>query len=244
VPEALRDETGAVDVGEQVFVQEQVDRALGPERAGVPGSAFKLLEYSFDAEALIAWKRETERTALNRIGIDAQYAGIDPAEGRADTGVALRIKLIPSEAAGEERGSSWDQELPRVLTGMQMLDALSAEQRGFGRSWTRAEEPPAIDRGASLPEDRTEATGRRSEAVDSRIMSRRTAIEEDHPDWSEERVTEELDLILADIASEARASTSAVGATLFPEPDEKEPDTPESAEPPPEGGGGEGDIET
>ncbi len=218
VPESEVDaEAGAVDVGEQVYVEKGVDRDLG-ESTGGSGSRFKVLEYSFDAEALIAYKREVERTALNRVGIDAQYAGIDPAQGQADTGVALRIKLIPSIGAADERGAEWDQYLPRILSLMQQVDALPMELRGFARPWGDATEQPSVDRGNTLPEDRMEATDRRASAVAASIMSRRTAIEEDHPDWTPQQVDEELDRIAADDES----SKPAFGATIVRTPPDED----------------------
>lgn len=202
----------AVDIGEQVFTGGTLDRSMGEGGAG-SGAPYKVLEYSFDAEALIAYKREIEVTALNRIGIDAQFAGLQDATGPAQTGVALRIRLIPSKQAGEERGQDWDDQLPRIVGLMQQVEALSIDAGGFGRPWQAAQEDPTVDRGDPLPEDRFEGTERRASAVTASIMSRRRAVEEDHPDWTDTEVDDELALIDEDIGS---TSFDPFAATLPP----------------------------
>jgi hypothetical protein len=48
-------------------------------------------------------------------------------------------------------------------------------------------------------------------------MSRRRAIEEENPDWDEERVDEELGLIWAESKREAEITGGSLGATMPPE---------------------------
>lgn len=199
VPEEDVDpETGTADLGEQVLIDASASGELG--EGGGSGNRYKVLEYGFNADEMIAWKRETELTALNRVGIEGQYAGIQPAEGAAESGVALRIRLIPSAQAGEDRGQGWDNELPKLARTLQLLDAAPAggpgeARQGFGRGWVDPDTPPGVDRGSTLPEDRTEATERRATAVEAKIMSRFEAIKEDHPEWTDEQIQDELDRI-------------------------------------------------
>lgn len=213
-------ETGAVDLGEQVLVPTTADRGMPGETAG-KSQQFQILEYEFDADALVTWKREAERTAVTRAGLDLQYTGVESADGRADSGTALRIRLIPSVAAGEERAGDWDFRLPQILTIGQQLDHLPpgdqenlANTGGFGRPWAKPDEPPSVNRGSSLPEDRTEGTERRSTAVGAKIMSIETAVREDHPDWSDDEVKNEIGRIGKDAQKEAELTGSAFRPTI------------------------------
>ena len=163
----------------------------------------KVLEYSFEAEKILAWRRGLAEDALGRIGIVPQFVGAgSPAEGLAQSGTALRVRLIPTTAAGEERGQFWDDKragLPGVLAVCQMVDALGREEGGFGVSWTDPAIAPAVERGSTLPEDETEVIDRNAAAVQGQIRSRETAIREQHPDWSDEQVNEELGRIEDDV---------------------------------------------
>ena len=174
-------------------------------------AVFKVLEYSFEAERILAWRRGLVEDALGRIGIDAQFAGAgSDKEGFAQSGTALRVRLIPTTAAGEERGQYWDDKrggLPGILTILQMLDNLGTEDGGFGVKWTDPSTPPAVERGSALPEDETELIERNAAAVQGQIRSRRVAVEEQHPDWSDTQVDEEL----AEIESDMRKSRPLTG---------------------------------
>jgi hypothetical protein len=200
---------------QEVWSADSLDSELpGEEGAGAP---FRVLEYTFPAQQILEWRRGLAEDALGRIGIVAQFVGAGSTnEGLAVSGTALRVRLIPTTAAGEERGQFWDDKrdgLPGILAVCQMLDALPVDEGGLGISWQDAETPPSVERGSTLPEDETELVDRNAAAVTGQIRSRRVAIEEQHPDWTPQQVSEEEARIKQDIKDSAPAS-SAFGGFL------------------------------
>lgn len=196
VPASALDEFGNLPAGKEVLAAEVAAATMG-EATGGTASAFRVLEYSFDAESLIRYKQALVEEGLSRVGVNAQFVGAGArGEGLGVSGTSLRIRLIPTVAAGEERGQYWDDELPKMLRMVQLVDELPEADGGFGNDWTDAETPPAIERGSTLPEDEGEIIDRNARAVEAQIKSRRTAIEEQHPDWSEDQVNDELSRIL------------------------------------------------
>lgn len=186
---------------QEVWSSDSLDAEMPDE--GPRGAPFRVLEYDFKAEQIIEWRRGLAEDALGRIGIVPQFVGAGSTqEGLAQSGTALKVRLIPTTAAGEERGQFWDDRrggLPGILTCVQMLDTLPLEDGGFGVKWVDAETPPAVERGSTLPEDETEVIDRNSVAVSGNIRSRQVAVEEQHPDWSDDQVREELVRIRKDM---------------------------------------------
>lgn len=194
------------DAGEDVLVVSRLDAELGKS----PDSTYKVLEYSFDAEALIAYKRDLVETALTRVGVTPQYVGVitGAGDGLALSGTALRLRLIPTTKAGQGKARPWTRALPRVLSLMARLDALPVEDGGFGRAWTDPTQPPSLERNASLPHDDVEDAQVEATLVGAGLRSRRTSVERQHPDWTPEQVDAELDAI----ALERPGPGSAMGA--------------------------------
>lgn len=180
---------------------------------------FRVLEYSFEAEKILSWRRGLVEDALGRLGIMPQFTGAaSPGEGMAESGTALRVRLIPTTAAGEERGQYWDDKragLPGILSVLAQLDALSTDEGGFGITWTDPTTPPGVERGAALPEDKREVIEENAAAVGGQIRSRRTAVEEQHVDWSPEQIDQELARIKADMA-DSRPLTGFLNPDLTP----------------------------
>lgn len=180
------------DPGEEIFVEDPLDVEMG--RGGT--SPLRVLEYSFDAEALIAWKRDLVESALTRVGLAVQYAGVNAAaEGYAISGTALRLRLIPTDATGRGKGRYWDDALPRILATMAAVDALSLAAGGFGRPWARPLDPPVIVRRPGIPVDELEEAQKHQALLGARAESTYTAVRALHPDWTEQDVTAEVDRI-------------------------------------------------
>lgn len=191
------------DAGEDVLVANELDGELGKENAG----PYKVLEYSFDAEALIRWQESLAKTAASRVGLTAQFLGLSAGlEGQAETGTALRVRLMPATGAGKGRGRYWDDALPTMLMMAQLVDQLPRSNGGYGRSYSKAGEPPAVERTDPLPTDQSEETSRHAVAVGAEIESQETAIASLHPDWTDEQVQDELKRIRDD--SEARRASA------------------------------------
>jgi hypothetical protein len=215
------------DASEDVLVDRELDKTLGEGGAG----QFKVLEYSFDADGFVVYKRDLIVSALTRVGITPQFVGSFAGfEGTADTGTALRVRLIPTDLAGRGKGRRWDKALPEILSLAALVDAAPTARFGFGVGWASPGDPPAVERPDPLPEDELEQTTRHVAATASKaIESQRTAIEEMHPDWDETRVNEELDRIAEDTKRATPPALQPFGAKPGQAGDEDEP-----ANPPPD----------
>lgn len=196
-PDKYLDALGRVPAGAEVLIASTVDQ--DPEKAA---KEVQLVEWSFDAQAFIAYHDHLSRVILGRVRLAKQLVDADNpgAEGRA-TGTALRLRLLPTTIAAQGKARAWDDALPKILCLAQQVDALPEAQGGLGQAWTRPADPPAVERTPELPEDETEEATRHSVLVTAEIESRQTAIEELHPDWSKERVQEELQRIRDDVAT-------------------------------------------
>lgn len=200
VPREALSEDGTFDASEDVIVTDTpMDDQLGGAN-NTAGGRFAVLEYSYDSEALIEQKLDTEATILNRVGIVAQM-GSSGGSGRSSgmgggaaalSGTALRMMFIPTTLAASGKARYWDDALPKILMRCQQIDAMPIEEGGFGRPWHLQDEPPTIERSQPLPTDETEETQRHVQAVGGEIESRRTAISDLHADWDDAQVQEEL----------------------------------------------------
>ncbi len=161
-----------------------------------PGDGLVQVEWEFDATALIQWDDHLEERAITRARIAPQLIGQNT-EG-ALTGPALRARLLDTLLARMGKGRFWDDELPQCIAAAQMVDDLPEHQGGFGRDWSKPAERPSVERGDALPVDATEEVQRIASEIGAEILSTQTGIEERHPDWDEERVTDELKRILKD----------------------------------------------
>lgn len=180
------------DASEDVFTAENLDTDLGTAETG----PYKVLEYSFDAQALVEYKRDLVNSALTRAGITAQFVGsYNGAEGQAETGTALRVRLIPTTSAANGKGQFWDQAIPQMLLMAQLLDQMPVEQGGFGVGWSNAALAPSVERTDPLPIDPTEQATRHVTLVGGGLESVETAIRDLHPDWTEQQITDEIDRI-------------------------------------------------
>jgi hypothetical protein len=191
VPNQARDEVPRprFDAGEEVFVEDPLDSELG--RSTNP---MRVLEYSFDAAALIAWKRDLVESAVTRAGLAVQYVGVGAgAEGYAISGTALRLRLIPTDATGKGKARYLNDGLPRILSTMAQVDALPRNGGGFGRPWSAPLEQPVVERRPGLPVDEPEEATRLQTLVNAGLMSKRTAIKTLHPEWDDDEVSAELD---------------------------------------------------
>lgn len=210
------------NTAEDIFIANSLDKTLGEGSDG----PFKVLEYSFDAEAFVTYKRDLLVSALTRVGITPQFIGSFAGfEGTADTGAALRVRLIPTDAAARGKGRRWDKFLPELVMMAQLLDAAKEEAHGFSVGWSSPAKAPDFERTDPLPEDETEKTARHISATGGKaIESVQTAIEEGHPDWDDDRVQEEIRRIDQD--REKAAPPSLFGTGNKPGDDGEDEDKP------------------
>jgi hypothetical protein len=214
--EAINAKTGKFDAGEDVLV---MDDPLDEELGGSKGQGkFAVLEYSFDAPALISYKNDTSSTILTRVGLARQLTDPNNNEGGAASGTALRVRLIPTTMAAKGVSRPWDDDSPSIIMKLQLLDALPKNKGGFGRSWQKPGEPPIIERADPLPVDETEETNRHAVAVSSEFESRETAIKSLHPDWTDQQVQGELDKVFSELATFQSIGSGGAGGAAGPPP--------------------------
>lgn len=188
---------GRFDAGEDLMVVSELDKEMGRGDA----TPFKVLEYSFDADALIAWKRDLVETALTRRGLTPQWVGVraDASDGMAPSGTSLRMRLIPTNKAGQAKRKPFKERLPSIVSLMAQVDKLSPADGGFGRPWARPDLLPAIGFEDPLPQDPVEDADIEARLVAARVRSRKTSIKAQHPEWDDTMVDDELTAIDDDV---------------------------------------------
>lgn len=187
------------DSGEELFIRDQLDQSLDGNRP----APFHVLEYSFDAAALVVWDLHVEDKILIRTRTAPQLVGRHT-EG-AQTGPALRARLLDSILDANGKARFWDDESPKAAVAIQLVDALPDARGGYGRKYAKPGEPPVIERKSVLPEDEEGQVRRHAQAVGSGLESQFTAIQDLNPEWDEDDVKEEL----VRIAEEGRVALGA-----------------------------------
>lgn len=190
------------DAGEDVFVHDPLDT----DEDGGGNGPFKVLEYTYDAEGLIAHKTDLVQDICMRCDIVPQFIGSGDF-GSGNTGTALRVRLLPTTNAAEGQGRAWDGQAPEITRLAQLLDALSPALGGLGAGWSDAGTPPSFERSSPLPEDPNEQAMRHSTLKTADLISREQSIRERYPEWSDEQVTAEIERIDADVEATMPAPT-------------------------------------
>lgn len=196
-----------VDLGEDVLFTDPLDVEEGRENAG----PFKVLEYSFDAAALISYMVHVTETICQRCDIVPQFIGGGEFGGAGDSGVALRVRLLPTVGAAEASGRRWDDQLPIIVETMQLLEALPIAAGGLGREWSDPAARPTIERADPLPEDPAERDRRHADLKTADLISTRQSVRERNPGWTDQQVDAEVDAIREDVQATAPAATFGGG---------------------------------
>lgn len=191
---SLIEPDGTFDAGSDVIAVDQAGGTLGDSTDKAPVTE---VEYSFDAKSLIEYDNDLEAAILSRVGLVPQLLGRG-VEGHSQSGTAIRLRFLPTENAAGGKAREWDDKGPHILHLTMLVDALPEERGGFGRSYSNLLAPPTIERGSILPRDEAEIVEENATAVGSGIRSRETAIREQHPEWTDEDVEEELKRIEED----------------------------------------------
>lgn len=186
VPQEYLTAAGDFPAGAEVIVSRSGEREYDPNAK--PGGIAQV-EWSFDAAALLAYQGGLEDTILTRVRVAPQLVGRHT-EG-AQTGPALRARLLDTTLAGQGKGREWDDGLPVVLSTAALAENLPRAQGGLSAGWSKPGERPTVKRTSPLPEDEVAQTTRTVAEVNAEILSRRTARQELHPDWDDDRLDEE-----------------------------------------------------
>jgi hypothetical protein len=190
------DEMGQFDAGKDVVIKPPVDDSL---EEGQQKGTFAVLEYTFQAQQLLAHINDLTTTILTRCGLAEQFVqGGRGGEGQAFTGTALRTRLIPTTLAAAGKGKFWDKEVPKMLKALACVANLPTEEGGCGQSFGDPEGKFVQKRGNVLPQDENEETQRHVMAVQGEVESIDNAVREMHPEWTEEEVEDEVKQIKKD----------------------------------------------
>lgn len=212
VPRSAVDQSGNLPAGREVIVLDVDPDAMPGEGGSNSGGPYRVLAYEFDAAALIAHQEHLARTALTRVGITPQFVGQQTgAEGDAATGVALRLRLIPSTQAGDAKGTWWDPELRRMVWLGGIMDSRSTDDGGFGRRWAEAETAPTVERAMTMPEDVSEKSLRLGTLRSSNLLSIESGLRELYPGRDDQWYAEERGRIVADVQDLRGATTPLFG---------------------------------
>jgi hypothetical protein len=185
------DQRGDLPAGSDVFLLDNKDFGDG-DKSGVYA-----IEYSFDADQLIAYQRDLVDRVITRTGLVAQWVGAS-VDGSAESGTALRVRMVPATLAATGKSLHFQKGLRDALLACQLVDALPQQSGGFERPYSNAGEAPSVQFTDPIPPDAVEDSQRLATLSASELQSRRRSVEELHPDLTIEQVDEELALIEED----------------------------------------------
>lgn len=186
-------ENGKLNVDTSVYQMSSRSKTLGESATSLP---LESIEYSYDADQLIAHKTNMEMSILSRVGLVAQLIG-QGESGTAESGTARRLRFLPTENATSGKARAWDFHTPRLLQLAMRVDALPTSNYGYGRTYSDLQSLPTVERSSILPVDETETVKNVSTAYTAGVATLRTAVTELHPDWSTDQVDTEVEGIVS-----------------------------------------------
>lgn len=204
IPQRFLNMAGNFPRGAEILIATEVDQ--DPEKIR---NQVAMVEFEFDAAALIAYTEHLTDRVLTRARIAPQLVGRHT-EG-AQTGPALRARILDSELAAQGKGKQWDDQNPRILLKAAQVEALPQDQGGLGIKWSDTKKLPSFKRAPSLPEDPEALTRRLAVAVNAEMLSRKTSIGLSFPEWDSRRVDEEIQQIQQEVGNDAPPPTGSTG---------------------------------
>lgn len=216
IPQRFLNMAGNFPRGAEILIATEVDQ--DPEKIR---NEVAMVEFEFDAAALIAYTEHLTDRILTRARVAPQLVGRHT-EG-AQTGPALRARVLDSELAAQGKGKWWDDSMPKVLRNAAAVEALPSGKGGLGIKWSNIKDLPSFKRASSLPEDPEALTRRLVSAVNAEMLSRKTSIQLAFPEWDEARVEDEVKQIMKEVGSDAPSpdDPTAVPETGPPERQER-----------------------
>jgi len=155
---------------------------------------FKILEYTYNADDAGKRLDRLERAVLTRVGLARQLVDANASEGLAQTGTALRVRLMPTVASIRGKAKEWADTLPKIVTLLQRVDAESTE---YDHQWSNPEGIPSVVLQDPFPADLQEEADRHGSLIGSELESLEQAILELRPGWTYERRMFEVCRIMA-----------------------------------------------
>lgn len=185
IPQRFLNMAGNFPRGSEILIATEVDQ--DPEKIK---NQVAMVEFEFDAAALIAYTEHLTDRILTRARIAPQLVGRHT-EG-AQTGPALRARVLDSELAAQGKGKPWDDKGPKIIMKAAQVEKLPTSQGGLGINWRKVDEQPSFKRASSLPEDPEALTRRLAAAVNADMLSRKTSIAIAFPEWDPQRIEDEV----------------------------------------------------
>lgn len=137
--------------GHDVYIR--TSRAGGDDEKTSP---LQVIDYGFEAGAVVSWLDHMIDTTLTFAGVSPQQVGRD-VDGQALSGTAMKLKMAHSLLESSGKGRFFDRGVARLLHAAQILDGRPTTEGGFGRSYAQRDKPPTIRRAPALPRDDKEA---------------------------------------------------------------------------------------
>lgn len=185
IPQRFLNMAGNFPRGSEILIATEVDQDPEKLKAQVA-----MVEFEFDAAALVAYIEHTTDKILTRARIAPQLVGRHT-EG-AQTGPALRARVLDSELATQGKGKPWDDRNPHILLKGAMVEKLPTSKGGLGIKWSNTKDLPSFKRASALPEDPESLTRRLAVAVNAGMLSRKTSIGLSFPEWGTARIEDEV----------------------------------------------------
>lgn len=206
IPDTYLDAKGKTPLDDDVFIRSEAHR--DPDK---PDAGFAQLEWTFDAEPLLNYMRDLTQRIVTRVGLTAHFADANTEDGGPLSGTALRLRMLPASRTSEGKARWWDDALPKILMTAALIDSLEEGAGGFGREWEKPELVPTVTRSDPFPRDQVEDATMVTTLQASKLISKRTSLKILFPEWTEERLEEELELIAAEEAEAIAQAQEAFG---------------------------------
>lgn len=191
IPQRFLNMAGNFPRGSEILIATEVDQDPEKIKAQVA-----MVEFEFDAAALIAYTENLTDRILTRARIAPQLVGRHT-EG-AQTGPALRARVLDSELATQGKGKPWDDRNPHILRKAAQVEKI------MGIPWSQVTKLPSFKRASALPEDPESLTRRLAVAVNAEMLSRKTAIGLSFPEWDPTRIDDEVAQIQKETGMDAQ----------------------------------------
>ncbi len=214
IPQRFLNMAGNFPRGAEILIATEVDQ--DPEKIK---NEVAMVEFEFDAAALIAYKENLMDTILTRARVAPQLVGRHT-EG-AQTGPALRARLIDSELSAQGKGKPWDDKNPKIILKAMQVEKLPVSAGGLGIKWSDTKNLPSFKRASALPEDPEALTRRLAVAVNAEMLSRKTSIKLAFPEWDDARVEDEVKQIMKEVGNDAPSPDDKPSAETAPEKSER-----------------------
>lgn len=183
---------GNMPSGDDVFIR--TSRQGGD---GEKTSPLQVIDYSFDSVGVTNWLDHLIDSTLTFAGVAPEAVGRN-IEGGALSGTALKLRMTHSLLEASGKGRFFDKGLTRLMRGAQILDSRPMAEGGFGRQYIDADSNDSIERAPALPRDDMEAAQQLAVMVGAEAISLEARVAFLHPDWSQERIDEEVGRIKGD----------------------------------------------